>query len=90
MLSVIVDPAAFDAPDAQAEADAFIDWVKASPHAAGVSQIYEPGEPERMTRAQREAEGIPIDPATWAQIRDAALSVGMSVEEVARSSAHWR
>jgi uncharacterized oxidoreductase len=90
MLSVIVDPAAFDAADAQAEADAFIDWVKASPLAAGVSQICEPGEPERLTRAQREAEGVPVDPATWAQIRDAALSVGMSEEEVARWTAHWR
>jgi len=90
MLSVIVDPAAFDAPDAQAEADAFIDWVKASPHAAGVPHIYEPGEPERITRAQREAEGVPIDPATWAQIREAALAVGMSDEETARWSAHWR
>ena len=90
MLSVIVDPAAFDAPDAQAEADAFIDWVKASPLAAGVPHIYEPGEPERMTRTQRETEGVPIDPATWAQIRDAALKVGMSDEEIALWSAYWR
>ncbi|MFM0339610.1 malate/lactate/ureidoglycolate dehydrogenase [Paraburkholderia fungorum] len=78
MLSVIIDPAAFDAPNAQAEADAFIEWVKASPLAAGADRIYEPGEPERVTRAQREAEGVPIDPATWAQIRAAALAVGMS------------
>ncbi len=90
MLSVIIDPAAFDAPDAQAEADAFIDWVKASPLAAGVERLYEPGEPERMTRAQREAQGIPIDPATWAQIRDAALTVGMNEAEVARWSAYWQ
>jgi uncharacterized oxidoreductase len=85
MLSVIIDPAAFDAPDAQAEADAFIDWVKASPLASGVDHIYEPGEPERVTRAQREAEGIPVDAATWAQILAAALAVGMSAEE----AGHW-
>ena len=78
MLSVIIDPAAFDAPNAQAEADAFIEWVKASPLAAGADRIYEPGEPERVTRAQREAEGVPVDPATWEQIRAAALAVGMS------------
>ncbi|HEY4299093.1 MAG TPA: malate/lactate/ureidoglycolate dehydrogenase [Paraburkholderia sp.] len=88
MLSVIIDPAAFDAPDAQAEADAFIEWVKASPLAAGAQPIYEPGEPERATRAQREAEGIPVDPATWTQIRDAALAVGMSAEETARWSTY--
>ncbi|HEX3634261.1 MAG TPA: malate/lactate/ureidoglycolate dehydrogenase [Paraburkholderia sp.] len=87
MLSVIVDPAAFDAPDAQAEADAFIDWVKASPLAAGADRIYEPGEPERVMRAQREAEGVPVDPATWAQIRAAALAVGMSAEQAERWSA---
>src|SRR6266702_815094 len=81
MLSVIVDPAAFDAADAQAEAGAFIDWVKASPLAAGVDRIYEPGEPERMMRARREAEGIPVDHATWAQIRAAALAVGVSEQD---------
>jgi uncharacterized oxidoreductase len=90
MLSVIIDPAAFDAPDAQAEADAFIAWVKASPLAAGTDRIYEPGEPERVTRAQREAEGIPVDPATWTQIREAALAVGMSEEEATRWTANLR
>ncbi|MDP9647125.1 malate/lactate/ureidoglycolate dehydrogenase [Paraburkholderia caledonica] len=87
MLSVIIDPAAFDAPDAQAEADAFIAWVKASPLAAGVDHIYEPGEPERVTRAEREAQGIPVDAATWTQICTAALAVGMHADEVARWSA---
>ncbi|MFM0734717.1 malate/lactate/ureidoglycolate dehydrogenase [Paraburkholderia sediminicola] len=87
MLSVIVDPAAFDAPAAQAEADAFIDWVKASPLAAGADRIYEPGGPERVMRAQREAEGIPVDAATWAQIHAAALAVGMRPEQAERWSA---
>jgi uncharacterized oxidoreductase len=87
MLSVIVDPAAFDAPDAQAEADAFIAWIKASPLAVGTERIYEPGEPERVTRAEREANGVPVDAATWTQISAAALAVGMSADEVARWSA---
>ncbi|SMG56097.1 malate/lactate/ureidoglycolate dehydrogenase [Paraburkholderia susongensis] len=90
MLSVIIDPAAFDAANAQAEADAFIAWVKDSPLAAGTERIYEPGEPERVRRAQREAEGIPIDAATWTQIHEAARAVGMSEEETARWSAHLR
>ncbi len=80
MLSVIVDPAAFDAPDAQAEADAFVEWVKASPLAAGAERIYAPGEPERATRAEREANGVPVDPETWRQIREAALAAGLSLE----------
>jgi uncharacterized oxidoreductase len=51
----------------------------------GAERIYEPGEPERVTRAEREAEGIPVDAATWAQICAAALAVGMSAEQIS----HW-
>jgi uncharacterized oxidoreductase len=81
MLSVIADPAAFDAPNAEAEADAFVEWVKASPLAGGAERIYAPGEPERATRAEREANGIPVDPQTWRQIREAALAAGLSQED---------
>ncbi|HTH62037.1 MAG TPA: malate/lactate/ureidoglycolate dehydrogenase [Paraburkholderia sp.] len=84
MLSVIVDPRAFDAMDAQREADAFIEWVKASPMADGVAQIQMPGEPERRNRVDRETNGVPVDAQTWRQIRDAARSLGMSEEEAAR------
>lgn len=82
MLSVIVNPAAFDAPNAEAEADAFVEWVKASPLAEGNERIYEPGEPERAMRAQRETHGVPVDPASWRQICDAALAVGMPTAQV--------
>lgn len=82
MMSVIIDPAAFDAPNAEAEADAFVEWVKASPLAAGTERLYAPGEPERATRADREAHGIPVDPATWQQIRHAALAAGVQKEQV--------
>jgi hydroxycarboxylate dehydrogenase B len=82
MLSVILDPNAFDAPNAEAEADAFIEWVKASPLAAGTDQIFAPGEPERARRAERSAEGVPVDPATWQQILDAARDAGMPASEV--------
>jgi len=80
MMSVIVDPTAFDAPDAEAEADAFIAWVKSSRLAAGVERIQAPGEPERATRAEREANGIPVDAETWRQIREAALAAGVPQE----------
>lgn len=87
MLSVIVDPNAFDAGNAEAEAEAFIEWVKASPRAEGVERIYAPGEPEREMRAQREAHGVPVDPATWQQIHDAAVAAGMPAEEARRWAA---
>jgi uncharacterized oxidoreductase len=83
MTSVILDPAAFDAPAAQAEAQAFVDWVKQSPHAAGCERIYAPGEPEDERREERGANGVPIDRTTWRQIRDAAEEAGMSEAEIA-------
>lgn len=86
MLSVIVSPAAFDAPDAEGEADAFIAWLKASRRAQGVDEVLLPGEPELARRAERSAHGTPIDPATWKQISDTARAVGMTdarIEELA-------
>src|ERR1700756_1533628 len=77
MLSVILDPMALDAPNAEAEADAFVEWVKASPLAAGTDRIYAPGEPELTMRAERGENGVPVDLATWQQILDAARDSGM-------------
>jgi len=81
MTSVIIDPNAFDAPQVQAEADAFVDWVKASPLADGTDSIMVPGEPEQARRAERLAGGVPIDSTTWRQICDAAVRLGMGEGE---------
>jgi uncharacterized oxidoreductase len=75
MLSVLIDPNAFDAADAQREADAFVAWAKASPQ-AGDAPVQMPGEPEQASRVARTAEGIPVDRATWRQIRDSAAAIG--------------
>jgi uncharacterized oxidoreductase len=82
MLSVIIDPAAFDAADAEAEADAFVEWVKAAPTLDG-GEIYVPGEPERRVRKERSGRGIPIDLTTWKQITDAAKTVQVPAEWIA-------
>ena len=83
MTTVIIDPNAFDAPHMQAEADAFVDWVKASPLAAGTDRIMLPGEPERARRAQWLERGVPIDPTTWRLIAEAAAVCGMPSDEIA-------
>ena len=75
MLSVLIDPNAFDAADAQREADAFVAWAKASPQ-AGDAPVQVPGEPEEASRAARGAGGIPVDRATWRQIRESAAAIG--------------
>jgi uncharacterized oxidoreductase len=83
MLSVIIDPSALDASDAQEEADAFVAWVKASPRLAGHGEIYVPGEPECLVKAQRGTSGIPIDVTTWTQIGEVAHALGVSANEIA-------
>ena len=84
MTSVILDPNAFDAPAAQAEAEAFLEWMKASPRAEGAEAIYAPGEPEEARCAERTANGIAIDPTTWKQIRDSAAKSGMAEAEIGK------
>jgi hydroxycarboxylate dehydrogenase B len=83
MMSVIIDPKAFDAPDAEREADAFVDWLRTSRLAQGVDGVLLPGEPELAKRAERGEHGTPIDAASWAQITQAARDVGMAVERIA-------
>lgn len=81
MTTVVLDPAAFDAPALQQEADAFIDWVKASPQ-AGDNPILIPGEWEEAQRAARRQHGIPVDANTWQQICLAAREAGMPQDEL--------
>ncbi len=37
-----------------------------------------PGDPERASRADRAANGIPIDDTTWAEIVEAGEKVGVA------------
>ncbi|CAI0740702.1 malate/lactate/ureidoglycolate dehydrogenase [Serratia entomophila] len=81
MTTLILNPQAFDAPAMQAEAEAFIDWVKASPPSDG-QPIAVPGEWEQANRAARLAQGIPVDANTWRQICAAAQQAGMADAEL--------
>jgi len=83
MTSVVLDPAAFDAPDMQLEAQRFIDWAKASPQ-AGDEPILVPGEWEEAQRAERQQHGIPIDVNSWQQLCEAAREAGMPETELAQ------
>jgi uncharacterized oxidoreductase len=83
MLSVILDPTGFDAPRADMEAEAFIDWLKVAPTAEGVDEVLTPGEPELQRRAQRREAGIPIDRATCMQLIESAREANMPAERIA-------
>ncbi len=81
MLSVVIDPDAFGGREGfEAEAEAMLDYIRTTPPAEGVDRVRLPGDPERESVAQRLADGIPIDDATWGQIKEAALSVGLDAE----------
>ena len=86
MLSFILDPAALgDASRIADEARAIADWVKASPPAPGFSEVLLPGEPEQRARAQRLAEGVPIDEKSLADILAAVSSLGVGQVEIDRA-----
>jgi uncharacterized oxidoreductase len=78
MLSIVIDPERLGtAANLSKEAEEFIRWVRASPPMDGLDRVRLPGEPEEEHRANRGANGIPIDPTTWAEIVAAAASVGI-------------
>ncbi|TVQ34702.1 MAG: malate/lactate/ureidoglycolate dehydrogenase [Geminicoccaceae bacterium] len=83
LLSILMDPKAFGDPLTIAkEAAAFGAYVKASPPAPGVDEVLLPGEPEARSRAERQASGVPVDPMTIEQIKEAGRSVGLSEAEL--------
>jgi hydroxycarboxylate dehydrogenase B len=78
MLSVLIDPAKLgDRAAFEHEALAFIDWVKASPPRDGFEAVQIAGEPERLRRRQRTAEGVPVDATTWNEILEGARKLGV-------------
>jgi uncharacterized oxidoreductase len=69
MLSIVIDPARLSARDSMmTEIDAMIAWVKSAKPADADLPVLVAGEPERIARARRMAEGIEIDDTTWGQL----------------------
>lgn len=86
MFSVIVDPKVLGGGDASGfenEALAFLRWVQASPPRPGFDAVQVAGDPERRSRAERSAAGIPIDATTWDEILSAARRIGVDPRAVA-------
>lgn len=78
MLSIILNPAPTgDKSYVHQEADAFIRWLCASPPAEPGKPVMLPGDPERINRAERLRDGVPLDDVTWGNILAAGTSLGM-------------
>ncbi len=79
MLSIYLDPTHFGAQDFVARTYAYADYVKASRPVAGGAGVLVPGETEARTRAERLANGVPLQPETWAAICATARELGVAV-----------
>ena len=78
MLSIFIAPAVYDTEHwVMREAARFVDFVKSSPPLAAAHPVLAPGDAERATRIERLASGIPLDDKTWADLMEAARSVGI-------------
>ncbi len=85
MLAVLIDPNVFGGAEAfHADIAAYADWVGASPNAPGSDGPMLPGTPERQAKAERAANGIPLDDGTWAQLCETAASLGLEQVEMSR------
>ena len=81
MLLVVIDPARLTEPGwLNEEIRAMTDYVTASPPRRAGEPVLIPGDPERLMRAQRIAEGVPIDEETWREFAAAARTVNVLVE----------
>ena len=63
-----------------AKVDLFVQLLKATPPAAGNSEILMPGEPEANRMQARLAEGIPLTAADLAMLREQADLVGLTID----------
>jgi len=79
MLTFVVDPGRLvDHAWMQAEIDALVSYVKASPPDNSCEAVLVAGDPERRKLAERLVAGIPVEDVTWEEILQAGAEVGLS------------
>lgn len=79
MLSFYVSPKHFGTEaEFQAAGRAYVEWVLACNPIAADAPVLAPGDKEAATRADRLANGVPLQPDTWAGIRDTAQRLGVA------------
>lgn len=66
VFAMIIDPSHFGGLEHfQAEVNQLADYVRSCPRIDGCDRILLPGDPERLTLAKRQAEGIFLDDENW-------------------------
>ncbi|MEW6357317.1 MAG: Ldh family oxidoreductase [Planctomycetota bacterium] len=81
MVAIAIKIENFTTPDEfDKEIADLVAYVKASPLIPGFTEVLLPGEPEFRELDKRRARGTEIDDETWRQIKEAAESVGVTVD----------
>lgn len=81
MLAFVIDPQRIAERGWVADEIAAITrYVTASPAMKPGEPVLIPGDPERLSRARRMKEGVPVDAETWREILAAAASLGLALE----------
>ena len=57
----------------------FVDYLRSSPPAAGFERVYYPGELEHLTTQQRLRDGVVVEDATWAKLKDLGAEYSVTV-----------
>lgn len=79
MLAILIDPGRLAAPvHSRTQIEAVLAWIRSAPPAPGFDRVRVPGDPERVMRAQRLAQGIPLDERTLTEILEAGASLGLA------------
>ncbi len=82
-MAILIDPDVFGTAEAFGiDVDKYTDWVKASPPAPGVDAVQIPGDPERRSAKDRQANGIFVDAGTLGQLMEAAKLAGVPQAEI--------
>lgn len=77
--AVFIDPAAFCGQDFyDDQVSSLAAWLKSANPREGFDEVLLPGEPETRMQAEREANGIPIEPDTWSKLTAIADTLGVS------------
>jgi hydroxycarboxylate dehydrogenase B len=88
MLAFYIDPKVVDpAHFFDGEVTRYTDFIRATKPVAGVERVLVPGDTERMTRAERTRNGVPLPDDTWAAIVNTAREVGVSEASIQRATA---
>jgi len=83
MLAIFVDPARFQPGDRfLAEVHSYISFFKSSKPEERDGHVLIPGDKERLMRADRVANGVPIAHDAWAELAGTARKAGLSEAEI--------